>query len=158
MQENTAYNYQKMKEFLSFFSERFFHAEGLPPEHRPLAVLETLEKKGKKAASRGLSQAINDCIEMSRHMNFDAVKQLDSELRKCGTITLSELRKQYSKEYAKIVKLGRIKIETEYYLVRSMLDDTSVKMADTERELLEKMLFDYESITRVKINGKNHEA
>lgn len=144
MRENTEHGYQEMKEFLSFFSERFFRLDGLPPEHRPLAVLEALEKKGKKIASRGLRQAINDCIEMSRHMKPDAVKQIDTELRKRGTITLSELRKQYSKEYAKIVKLGKVKNETEYYLVRSMLDDTSERMADAERELLEKILFDYE--------------
>lgn len=143
MQENTEHDYQKLKDFLSFFSDRFFHVDDLPPEHRPLAVLATLEKKGKKMASRGLRQAINDCIEMSRHMKSDAVKQIDTELRGRGIITLSELRKEYSKEYARIVKLGKIKNETEYHLVRSMLDDTSVRMADAEREQLEKMLFDY---------------
>lgn len=145
MREDTEPGYQEMKEFLSFFSERFFSLDGLPPEHRPLAVLEALEeRKGKKIASRGLRQAINDCIEMSRHMKPDAVKQIDTELRKRGTITLSELRKQYSKEYAKIVKLGKVKNETEYYLVRSMLDDTSERMPNAERELLEKILSAYE--------------
>ncbi|MDZ4098028.1 MAG: hypothetical protein U1E13_04920 [Methylophilaceae bacterium] len=145
MQEMTDQEYLRMKGFLSFFSARYFHVDGLPPEHRPIAVLEALEKKSKKIASSGLKQAINDCLEISRHMNPDDVKKIDIELRNLGTITLTELRKQYSKDYAKIIKRGKIKTETEYYLIRSIFDDNSDKIADEETGLLEKMLFDFES-------------
>jgi hypothetical protein len=54
------------------------------------------------------------------------------------------LRRRYSKGYAKIVKRARIKNETEYYLVRNVLDDPTEKTPE-ERELLEKMLSGYEA-------------
>jgi hypothetical protein len=40
------------------------------------------------------------------------------------------------------MKRGRIKNETEYYLVRNVLDDPTEKTVE-ERELLQKILSDY---------------
>ena len=118
--------------------------EGLPPEKQPIASLEALEQKSKKMALNGLRQAINDCVEMSSRFDPAEVQKLDSQLRSHGTVTLSELRRRYSKGYAKIVKRARIKNETEYYLVRNVLDDPTEKTPE-ERELLEKMLSGYEA-------------
>jgi hypothetical protein len=76
-----------------------------------------------KMAFNGLRQAINDCVEMSFHFDHGEVRKLDSELRSRGIVTLSELRRRYSKGYAKITKRGQIKNETEYHLIRNVLDD-----------------------------------
>ena len=135
MQEETGLEYAKMKDFLSFYAERYLKVEGLPPEKQPVASLEALEKKSMKMALNGLRQAINDCVEMSFHFDHAEVEKLDSQLRSRGIVTLSELRRRYSKGYAKIVKRGQIKNETEYYLVRNVLDDPTEK-ATEERELL----------------------
>jgi hypothetical protein len=115
----------------------------LPPEKWPIASLEALEKKGKNTALKGLRQAINDCVEMSFHFSHAEVESLDSELRKRGVVTLSELRRRYSKSYAKIMKRGQIKNETEYYLVRNVLCDPTEK-APEERKFLEELISDYE--------------
>jgi hypothetical protein len=147
MPKATELEYAKMKDFLSFFSERYLKVEGLPPEKQPIAALEALEKKSMKTALSGLRQAINDCVEMSFHFDHAEVEKLDSQLRGRGIVTLSELRRRYSKGYAKIVKQGRIKNETEYYLVRNVLDDPTEK-ATEERELLEKMLSEYDAAPR----------
>ena len=48
------------------------------------------------------------------------------------------------KGYAKIVKRAQIKNETEYYLIRNVLDDPTEK-APEERELLEKMISEYDA-------------
>jgi len=77
--------------------------EGLPPEKQPIASLEALEQKSKKMALNGLRQAINDCVEMSSRFDPAEVQKLDSQLRSHGIVTLSELRRRYSKGYAKIV-------------------------------------------------------
>ena len=144
MQTEPDLEYAKMKDFLSFYAERYLKVEGLPPEKQPIASLEALEKKSMKAALKGLRQAINDCVEMSFHFDHAEVEKLDSELRNHDIVTLSELRRRYSKGYAKIIKRGQIKNETEYYLVRNVLDDPTEK-APEERELLEKMISDYEA-------------
>ncbi len=142
MSEKSESDYQKMKEFLSFYAERYLNNPNLPPEKRPTAVLEALEKKSEKSAVTGLRQAINDCVEMSFRLNKTEFEKLDAELRDRGFITLSELRRRYSKRYAKIIKRGQIKNETEYYLIRNVFDDPNPKTPE-ERALLDKMILDY---------------
>jgi hypothetical protein len=97
-----------------------------------------------KKALSGLRQAINDCVQMSFQFDHSEVEKLDSQLRNRGIVTLSELRRRYSKRYAKIRRNGRLKNETEYYLVRNVLDDPTPKTSE-ERALLEKLIVDYES-------------
>lgn len=136
--------YPKMKEFLSFYTERYLKADGLPPDKQPMASLEALEKKSMKMAFNGLRQAINDCVEASLHFDHAEVEKLDSQLRSRGIITLSELRRQYSKSYAKIVKRGQIKNDAEYHLIRNVLYDPTEK-APQERQLLQGLISAYEA-------------
>lgn len=144
MQNESELKYAKMKDFLSFYAERYLKAEGLPPDKQPIANLEALEKKSMKMALNGLRQVINDCVEMSLHFDHEEVEKLDSQLRSRGIVTLSELRRRYSKSYAKIMKRGQIKNETEYYLVRNVLHDPTEKSPE-ERKLLEELISDYEA-------------
>ncbi|MBP0115727.1 MULTISPECIES: hypothetical protein [Bradyrhizobium] len=144
MQDEPELKYARMKDFLSFYAERYLKAEGLPPDRQPIASLEALEKKSMKMALKGLRQAINDCVEMSLRFDHKEVEKLDSQLRSRGIVTLSELRRRYSKSYAKIVKRGQIKNETEYYLVRNVLHDPTEKSPE-ERKLLEELISDYEA-------------
>lgn len=143
MQQESNREYVELKEFLSFYADRYFNVGGLPPEKRPTATLEALEKKSAKASSSGLRQAINGCIEMSFHLGPEEVTTLDEQLRDRGIVTLSELRRRYSKKYATIVKRGRIKSDTEYHLIRNVLGDPTAKTTD-EREVLENLVADYE--------------
>jgi hypothetical protein len=137
--------YATMKDFLSFYTDRYSNLENLPSEKRPIACLEILEKMGMKTAMRGLRQAINDCVEESFHFDHKEVEKLDSELRARGIVTLSELRRRYSKAYAKIKKRGQIKNENEYYLIRNVFGDLTEKSPE-ECQLLEKMINEYEGI------------
>jgi hypothetical protein len=135
--------YYSMKKFLSMFSERYLKMDDMPQEHRPIALVEALEKKNTKMALNGLRQAINDCIEMSRHWEIKEVIDIDTEFRNLDIVTLSELRRRHSKDYAKIIKRGKINNETEYYIIISMLNDLSVKITENERNKLENMTFSY---------------
>src|SRR4051812_14955036 len=109
-------DYASLKSFFEFYETRYQSGKGLPPEAHPLACLEVLEKRGKGMALRGLRMAINDCVEQSLRFEPDEVEKLDSELSDLGIVTLSVLRRQYSKRYATIMKRGQIKSETDYYL------------------------------------------
>lgn len=143
MQNEAEPKYADLKAFFSFYSERYLKVEDMPPDKRPIESLEALEKKSMKAASRGLRQAINDCVAMSIHFDQKEVEQLDLQLRKQGIVTLSELRRRYSKAYAKVVERGQIRNEMEYNLVRNVLDDPSLREPQT-RALLERMISVYE--------------
>jgi hypothetical protein len=145
MRKAAGSEYATMKAFFLFYSDRRVDPANLPPEARPIAVLERLEKMGMTVAVRGLRQAINDCVEESLHFDPKEVERLDSELRERGIVTLSELRRRYSKAYAGIMKQGRIKNDGEYYLIRNVLDDPTEKTTE-ERALLAKLAFDYEGI------------
>jgi len=144
MHEETELDYATMKAFLSFFAERYLNPEGLPPDKQPIACLQALEQKSMKMAVNGLRQAINDCVEMSSRFDHAEVEQLDSQLRSRSIVTLSELRRRYSKSYAKILKRGQIKNESEYHLARNVLHDPTEKTPE-ERILLERLISDYET-------------
>jgi hypothetical protein len=116
----------------------------LPPEAHPIASLELLKKKDARTAHVGLNQAINDCIEMSIRFDPAGVRKLDIELYALGIVTLSEVRRQYDKRFARSKDRGKIRNETEYYLVRNVLLDRMEKTAE-EQSLLAKMIDDYES-------------
>jgi hypothetical protein len=105
----------------------------------------SVREKGQEYCRPGLRQAINDCVERSLHFDHAEVESLDIELRKRGVVTLSELRRRYSKSYAKIMKRGRIKNDTEYYLLRNVLFDPTEKTSD-ECKSLEKLISDYEGV------------
>jgi hypothetical protein len=139
-------DYTKMRAFFSFYVERFYSKlDSLPPEHWPLAVLEASEKQSPKKASQGLRQAVNDCLEMSLRFDHAEVEKLDTELHERGIVTLSEMRRLYSKGYAKIVKRGRIRNDTEYHHISNLLHDPTEKPLE-ELELLEKLISDYEEL------------
>src|SRR5713101_3045491 len=76
MQDEAKVEYVQMKDSLSFYAERYLEIETLPPEKRPIASLELLEKKSMKKAFDGLRQAINDCVEMSFHLDHAEVERL----------------------------------------------------------------------------------
>jgi hypothetical protein len=79
---------------------------------------------------------------MSFRFDHAEVERLDSQLRGRGLITLSELRRRYSKNYTRIIRRGRIKNEVEYYLIRNVIEDPTAKNPE-ERELLEKLVSNY---------------
>jgi hypothetical protein len=143
MQKPNAREYAELKEFLAFYSERYHNLQNFPPEHHPIACLSVLEAMSKTMALNGLRQAIHDCIEASLRFDNAEVAILDSELRKHGIVTLSELRRRYSGAYARIAKRGRIRNETEYYLINNVLNDPTPKN-DEERELLLNLIAEYE--------------
>jgi len=143
MQKKAELEYGQLKEFFSVYVARFMNVDRLPPESHPMACLATLEKRSKALARRGLRQAVNDCVEMLSDFDRETVDKFDAELRSLGIVTFSEVRRQYSKNYAKIVKRGRIKNDDEFYLLQNVLNDSTEKTPE-ERKLLEELISAYE--------------
>lgn len=136
-------SYDELKQFLAFYTERYLNIETVPLEKRPIASLDELEKTRPKAAAAGLRQAINDCIEMSLHFNNSDIEILDNDLRELGIVTISTLRRLYSKTYKRILSRGKIKNDTELHFIKNVLNDPTPKASD-EIEKLEEMIAVYE--------------
>lgn len=152
MTELSEHEYKELKEFLSFYSSRYMSIDRMAPELRPVACLEILEKKSGKLASRGLRQAINDIIEMSRNTDHGQVGKIDSELKRQNIVTLSELRRRFSKDYARIVRRGKINNETQYYLIRNMIDDAPADVNDALGRMIAE--FEEKSVMVVPASGR----
>lgn len=140
--------YAELKEFLSFYAERYLNMKGLPADKHPIASLESLANRSLRMALDGLHQAINDCVEMSLHFDHEEVDEFDAQLRSRGIVTLSELRRRYSRSYAKILRRGQIRSETEYHLARSVLNDPTEKTPE-EIKLLNELISNYEGTSPV---------
>jgi hypothetical protein len=120
----------QLKEFLSFVALKYRATDRMFPDAQTMA-------------GDGLREAVSDCMDMLRHLTPTEVAKLDSELRLNGIPSLSELRRRYSRDYARAIKRGRIEDESEYYLLRNVLFDPGEKTAD-EREWLERLISGYE--------------
>jgi len=70
---------------------------------------------------------------------------IDFELSKNKVMTLSEVRRKFSKQYQSILKRKKIKNDTEYYLVRGILADGAAGFQE-ERRLLATMLAEFEGV------------
>ena len=135
--------YQELKAFLDFFSTRYTEIERLPPEWRPMACLEKLEKKSKRMALQGLKQAVHDIVSEIPHFDPEKFKEIDAELSERNLISLSDLMRRFSKEAARIVKRGKINNETEYFLIRNMRDD-SFPVDEDKIDVLDRLIADFE--------------
>lgn len=144
-QKLTPEQYQELKRFLDFFSNRYFGLKNdISEKNKLLAALDEMEKTAPARAALGLAMMINDCIEMASGWSLEKISDIDAELKSSGIITLTELRRQYSTQYAKVVKRGCINNEEEYYLLKGVLDGGALEMTTSEQETLTKILDCYE--------------
>jgi hypothetical protein len=138
-------DYQKLKAFLGYFSDRFMNASVVPLAQRPVAVLDKMEIKSMSSARKGLAMAINDCISMSDGWSAKKVFEIDADLRSLGLVTISELRLGFSKKIQGILLRDKIKSEVEFYLVKDVVDGCSGRLATPEIAKLEGLLAGYAS-------------
>jgi hypothetical protein len=92
--------------------------------------------------------AIADCIEMTADWAPEKVAAFDAELKTHGILTLSTVRRRYSRRLHSILKRGRIRTETEYYIVRGAIEDPSAAVGETMA--MQTLLDRFESDLRVK--------
>jgi hypothetical protein len=136
--------YAELSKFISFFAT---HCKGIDPEwaFHPSANLQVAEELfGKSKALEGARQAVNDALEETRHVSPEYLARLDTALTEQGIVTLSELRRRYSRRYKAILKRGIIKDETEYYLLKGILDDGNADVTSDERSMLQSLSDSYE--------------
>ncbi len=99
---------------------------------------------GRSKALQGTRQAVNDVVEDLSGLNAEGVKLLDEALQSAGVLTLSEVRRRYSAAYQRILRRGKIRTETEYYLVNGLVVDQTSALTPEERQNLQGMISAYE--------------
>ena len=137
-------DYEKMKQFIVCFLQFTPIPKDLPPEDHPIAILNRFEKKSLSLARKSLAMAISDSLEISNDWKGDVIKNFDEILKSNDAITLTELRKRYSRRFSQIIKAGKIRNEHDYYHVKGMLDSNTACFSQEEIINLTQLLNNYE--------------
>jgi hypothetical protein len=142
--EDVEREFDELLAFMCFTSAKFW---GFGPEHElnPAKVSQAaVEKFGKAKVLVGLRQAVNGHLDDFQDFSPAQVAELDAELRAQGIVTLTELRWRHSSQFATIRERGSIENESEYLLVKGILDELGPMLWDEEREILDAMTRRYE--------------
>jgi hypothetical protein len=137
--------YPGLKKFVLLYFGWYMEKPHPPLTAQIAAEIEFWEKRAPAKAKKIVSIWINDMVERSAHWSQEEVSVADRRLSENGAPTLSEVRKEFSKQYRKILKRGSIKTLEEYYLVKGIVDGGAVEVDATERANLFSMLGTFES-------------
>lgn len=136
--------YTELHAYLDFYSTHVSGIDSVNPIHPTNVGKRIIEEFGRSKALDGLKQAINDTVEELANQPFEYIQRLDAALRGQGIITHSEIRRRYASSYKRILKRGKIKTETEYYVIVGVLADCSSIAKNEERTVLEELVAQYE--------------
>ncbi len=118
--------------------------------------MDEMEIRAPKRALAGLRMAVNDSMEMSSHWSIDKIKAVDVALSNAGALTLSEVRRRFSKKVSAILSRGRIRSEVEYYIVAGLLADQSSEISAEERSRMQVMTEIYEGGAERSVASESH--
>ena len=144
MSKEKELEFEELSLFLEFYSTNVSGIQREDPIHPSNCLVEIVDKFGKSKALQGLKQAINDTLEDTASWDSNTVSKLDEQLRVNGTITLSMLRTRYWSTYKSILKRGKIKNESEYYLIRGLECELDNGIPQEQRTLLAELVRDFE--------------
>lgn len=134
----------ELRAFVNFFATNIL---GISPDtdiHPARTIEHIIRTYGKSKALAGLRQAVNDTIEETSNWNLEARAILDKALKDANIVTLSTLIRRYAGMYKRILKRGKIRCDTEYYVVNCMLIDQGNDISDEERGRLQELVDAYE--------------
>jgi hypothetical protein len=147
-------DYQSLKVFLDRHFEWYTPKYPTTPADTPSQFLARIEARSLANAKKGLQMAVNDIVEESADWTPEQVAAADARFSAAGTFTLSEVRQRYSKKYLQILKRGVIRSETEYYLVKGIIDGGGIEPGATESTQLQVMLNDFEARLAASLGQK----
>jgi hypothetical protein len=136
--------YAELLGYIDFYATNVLGIAPEDPAHPTNAGKHIVSKFGRSKALEGLRQAVADTVENLQGRTHEDILNLDALLHKRGLPTFSEMRRRYASAYKRILKRGKLKTETEYYLIAGVLSDVSSLVNDDERLLLIRMVAQYE--------------
>lgn len=112
-----------------------------------LEALDRMESESASKARKGLDMALNDIVEATERWAYRAVAEFDRLLQSKGGTTLSEMRVRISRSYKALIRKGRIDRDSDYYLVKNVLEGASNSLSAESLISLRSMLVLYETRT-----------
>ena len=137
--------YAELHAYIDVYSTHVIGIDPSNPIHPTNVGKQILAKYGKSKALDGLRQAANDTVEQLKDRDLEYLKRMDRLLAKHGAPPFSEICRRYGSSYRKMLKRGKIKTETEYYLVAGILADAASPSNAADRQKLQRLVDDYES-------------
>ena len=141
------HEYDRLKRFFTLWMTHIppYHGRDKSEPHHPLVVMERHEKElSFSKCFTGLRQAVNDCLEQGAEFPTEAIKLIDDAFTEAGAPTLSELLVQQSRKFKSILRRGKIRDETEFYLVNAALSNVDSGISDLDRVMLNNIHEAYE--------------
>ena len=136
--------YAELAAFLDLWSTHVNKIDPGNPAHPTNVGREILAQYGFSKALEGMRQAINDTLEDLPDLSPESIRELDAILQSGGVVTITELRRRCSSRYRTILKRGALRNETDYHLVKNILDDVDSSIDAAERDHLCTMLLAFE--------------
>jgi hypothetical protein len=81
---------------------------------------------------------------MHRQEPLKKIEDMDAACLANDVVTISELRRRFSKDYAAILRAGKIRRETDYYLIQGLLVDQAAEISNEDRDRLDELVQVYE--------------
>ena len=92
-------------------------------EHPYNALMTGVQADGKAKHMTGLKQAVNDMLVMIEQLPDEAITMLDSKLAEIDAMTVAQARRNYWRKIATIRKRGKIKNDSEFYILKDVAGD-----------------------------------
>ena len=119
--------------------------------HVPVAemlrkAITSLEEHRPRGWRAGVRQGLQDLLEMSRDLSPQKVQLADAHLKAAGAPTLSTMRSEIWRTIPRLIKRGRIKTESEYYLLVERLHNaTDSELSQANRDQIAEMVAEFEN-------------
>lgn len=136
--------YSELLSFVSIFATHVWNVDAADPVHPANVAEHTAATRGKAQALVGARQAANDVIESLQSFTQQQLAALDAKLHQAGSVTLAEMRRRYSRQYKAVLKRGSIRNDTEFYLVKGILDSCTESLSQDEQATLSSLLLAFE--------------
>ncbi|MFC5581866.1 hypothetical protein [Rhodanobacter terrae] len=130
--------------FVGIFATETWKIDPADPVHPTNFAAHIVSTMGKSQALVGARQAANDAIESLQSLSQQELAVLDAKLQAAGAVALAEMRRRYSRQYKGVLKRGRIRNETEFYLVKGILDSCTESLDQGEQATLSSLLLRFE--------------
>ncbi|RFZ95009.1 hypothetical protein D0C36_05635 [Mucilaginibacter conchicola] len=111
----------------------------------PIEVINRWEKESRSIALKGLKAGLVDTLtEMQLNLNTENLKTIDVILKGKNLPGFFDISAELKDSVKQVLKRGRIKTESEYYIIAELLSDTTASLKTEERFIFNKAVTDFE--------------
>lgn len=143
---DTNYSYYKrIYEIIWSHFKTLFPPEILCDDNDPVSILNTWEQKSKSIAKRGLKTGLQDLVSSIKEFPQELKSSIDNDLAANELPSLRDLQGIVKKTIVRVLTRQKINNLEEFYIVKEEVIDETSDLVDDVRNLLDKLLAEFES-------------